>query len=64
MHAALTFARGWRIALVGLLMASGASAYAQAPLRWKFKVGEDLNYVMDRTLAGKINFSGTTSSSR
>jgi len=41
---------------VGLFCA--ATAQAATPVRWKFKQGEDLNYVMERQLEGKINLSG------
>jgi hypothetical protein len=50
----------WMIALsAGLLLAAASSApAADAPLRWKFKSGDKLNYVMERTAEGKLNLSG------
>ena len=37
---------------------AAASAGAAEPLRWKLKSGEDLNYVMDRKIDGKLDLSG------
>lgn len=49
----------WTLALAATLaLVFVADAQAQAPLRWKFKQGEDLNYILDRGMEGKINFSG------
>jgi hypothetical protein len=45
-----------RLAVLVLLFVSNANA--ESPLRWKFKEGEDLNYVMERAVDGKINLSG------
>jgi hypothetical protein len=44
------------VVTIGLLVASAANA--QTPLRWKFKEGEHLNYVLERAVEGKINLSG------
>ncbi len=49
----------WKLALAvvcATLIASGAQA-AEA-LRWKLKSGEQLNYIMDRQIDGKLNLSG------
>jgi hypothetical protein len=49
----------WKFVLVAALaLVPVAARAAEAPLRWKFKEGETLNYVMDRSIDGKLNFSG------
>jgi hypothetical protein len=44
----------WALAVVALL----ASASAQSPPRWKFKEGDSLNYVVERSAEGKVNLTG------
>ncbi len=46
------------LALMVLSLSAAASAWAEAPLRWKFKEGETLSYVLDRGTEGKINLTG------
>ncbi|HTM53543.1 MAG TPA: DUF6263 family protein [Pirellulales bacterium] len=40
------------------LLAVGASALAESELRWKFKPGEKLQYVIERSAEGKVNLTG------
>ena len=35
-----------------------APAWAAAPIRWKFKEGQSLNYVLERGAEGKVNLTG------
>ncbi len=52
--------RCWKTALVAALALAPAqiARAAETPLRWKFKAGETLNYVLDRAVEGKLNLSG------
>jgi hypothetical protein len=48
-----------RLALLAAWVAAASSAWAaDAPLRWKFKAGEQLDYVMQRDVEGKMNLMG------
>jgi hypothetical protein len=48
----------WLPALVAALVLASAGATA-AELRWKFKPGEELQYILSRSTEGKINLSGS-----
>jgi hypothetical protein len=51
--------RLWKLALAAVLGFTLVSqARAEAPLRWKFKEGESLDYVIERAVDGKLNLSG------
>ncbi len=49
---------GATLVLAMMVLAAARQARAEAAVRWKFKPGETLNYVIDRALEGKINLSG------
>jgi hypothetical protein len=40
------------------LLATGAARAAEAPLRWKFKPGDTLDYVLERASDGKLSVCG------
>jgi hypothetical protein len=51
--------RTLRFAVLAISLASlAAAARAAEPLRWKFKDGEQLNYILARQMEGKLNLSG------
>ncbi len=47
------------IAVLAVALAGIAVARAESPLRWKFKTGETLSYVLERTAQGKLNLTGS-----
>ena len=50
--------RTLRIALAAAWPSWRRPARAAEPLRWKFKSGEQLNYILARQMEGKLNLSG------
>ena len=64
MHALLTPIRAVKLLTVlatGLatILAANLAPAAEAPVRWKFKEGETLNYVLERGVEGKLNLTGS-----
>src|SRR5262245_48672659 len=45
-------------ALAILAVGFVASARGESPLRWKFKEGQSLDYVLERTAEGKVSLMG------
>ncbi len=44
--------------LLALAIFQASSAWAADPIRWKFKEGQSLNYVLERGAEGKVNLTG------
>jgi hypothetical protein len=44
--------------LLALALTQATGAWAAAPIRWKFKEGQSLNYVLERGAEGKMKLSG------
>jgi hypothetical protein len=44
--------------LLALALMQAGPAWAAAPVRWKFKEGQSLNYVLERGAEGKVNLTG------
>jgi hypothetical protein len=60
MHYSLNTRHGSKILLVLAVVLIGNSAFgAESPLRWKFKEGDSLNYVLNRNVEGKLVLSGS-----
>lgn len=60
MHTNARVLRGSRfIALAAIALLSVASAQAESQLRWKFKEGQTINYVLNRGVEGKLNLTGS-----
>jgi hypothetical protein len=47
------------VAIFALALLTVASARAATPLRWKFKENDQLNYVLNRNVEGKLNLTGS-----
>src|SRR5262249_4883204 len=47
------------VVLCVLSCALASAVGAESPLRWKFKQGETLNYVLERGVEGKMNLTGS-----
>lgn len=47
------------VVAVAAVVASATAVAADAPVRWKFKPGETLNYVLERGADGKMKLSGS-----
>ena len=59
MRSRATIARCWSLIAVLVLVAVGvSSAQAASPPRWKFAPGKSLNYVLERSVDGKMALAG------
>ena len=47
------------LATLAVASVAGVARAADAPLRWKFRAGEQLDYVMQREVEGKMNLMGS-----
>jgi hypothetical protein len=47
------------LAILAVALLAAATAHADTPLRWKFEANDNLNYVLNRSVEGKLNLTGS-----